>query len=215
MGNSNVNGRPLDPTSRRSPAGEIVVSDEVPGSGGGGATALGQLTDVDAGVAPTLGNLLVGDGSVYDDLPVGADGDALIANSGEALGLRYRTPDERMFPLILENPISADDIPRYKTIRPLLVTRIVALKIGGGAGTFDWEVRYSASANDVGAGTLLESDAGVSNNTTGVTYLPPFDPGDPAIIPANNYFWLELANVSTGLSRPVAVEVFLWGVEQA
>lgn len=86
---SQIDGKPLDPTSRRSPAGEVVISDEVPGSGG--ATSLGQLTDVDAGVGAAVGSLLAGDGSEYDELLVGADGLTLIADSGETLGLRWGT----------------------------------------------------------------------------------------------------------------------------
>ena len=45
-------------------------------------------------------------------------------------------------------------------------------------------------------------------------YLPPFDPGDPLIIPAGNWVWLELTAVSTGLARPVMALVQLIGVEQ-
>jgi hypothetical protein len=121
---------------------------------------------------------------------------------------------KRVYSFPVENPVSGDDIPRLFVPRDFEVQEIRALKIGGGIGTFDWEVRFSASADDVGAGTLLESDTAVSNNTTGAQYLPPFDPGDPAVIPASNWVWLELTSVSTGLARPVAVHVQLIGVER-
>ncbi len=124
-----------------------------------------------------------------------------------------RLGNKRVYAFPIENPISGDDIPRFFVPRAFLVQEIRALKIGGGIGTFDWEIRYSASANDQGAGTLLESDTGVTNNTTGVEYLPPFDPGDPAIIPAGNWVWLEIPSTSTGIARLVGVIVQLVGVE--
>jgi hypothetical protein len=127
---------------------------------------------------------------------------------------RIQLANKRVFSFPVENPVSNDDIPRLFVPRDFVVEEIRALKIGGGIGTFDWELRYSASADDTGAGTLLESDSAVSNNTTGVQYLPPFDPGDPAIIPASNWVWLELTSVSTGLARPVAVHVQMIGVER-
>lgn len=122
--------------------------------------------------------------------------------------------NKRIYTFPVENPVTGDDIPRLFVPRAFHVQEIRALKIGGGIGTFDWELRYSASADDVGAGTLLESGAAVSNNTTGVQYLPPFDPGDPAIIPAANWVWLELTAVSTGLARPVMATVEMIGVEK-
>lgn len=122
--------------------------------------------------------------------------------------------NKRIYTFPVENPVSNDDIPRLYVPRDFHVQEIRALKIGGGAGTFDWELRHDANANNTGAGTLIESDAGVSNNTTGVQYLPPFDPGDPTIIPAGDWVWLELPSVSTGLARPVMVTVEMIGVEK-
>lgn len=121
--------------------------------------------------------------------------------------------NKRVLTFPVENPISGDDIPRLFIPRALLVEEIRALRIGG-TGTFDWELRYSANANDQGAGTLIESGSAVSNETAGVQYLPPFDPGDPTIIPASNWVWLELSNVATGLARPVAALVELIGSER-
>jgi len=120
--------------------------------------------------------------------------------------------NKRVYTFPVENPVTGDDIPRFFVARAFLVQEIRALKIQG-SGTFDWEIRYSPNANDQGVGTLLESDTGVNNETTGVQYLPPFDPGDPTIIPAGDWVWLELPLVSTGLSRPVAVLLQLIGVE--
>lgn len=86
---SQENGRPLDPTSRRSHIAERVAASELVGGGGGGATALNQLTDVDPGVVPAKGNLLAGNGSVFDDQAVGADGTVLTADSAQANGIRW------------------------------------------------------------------------------------------------------------------------------
>ena len=69
---SQVNGRPLDPTARRSPAGERVVGDEVAGAVGAGS--IGDLTDVEDGVSPDLGTILSGDGSEFQAFDAGADG---------------------------------------------------------------------------------------------------------------------------------------------
>jgi hypothetical protein len=121
--------------------------------------------------------------------------------------------NKRTFSFFVETPVGGDDVPRWRVPRAFLAQTIHALLVGGGLASFDWELRYSASANDTGAGTLLESDTGVTNNTTGVLYLPPFDPGDPAIIPAGNWIWLELPVVSVGIARPVAATLELVGVE--
>lgn len=128
-----------------------------------------------------------------------ADGDFLAA-----------TPKTYFFPV--ENPISGDDIPRIYVPRQFQVTEIRALRIGGG-GSFDWRIGFSTSADDVGAGTTLHSATGVTNNTTGVSYTPPFTT-DPPYVPAGRWMWLELSNVSTGLSRPVMVEVQVMGFER-
>lgn len=124
-----------------------------------------------------------------------------------------RLNPKRVYTFIVENPISGDDIPRFLVPREFVVEEIRALKIGGGAGTFDWELRFDADASQQGAGTLLHSDTGVANNTAGESYAPPFTE-DPPVVPADNWIWLELANVSTGLSRPVAVVVEAIGVER-
>lgn len=84
-GSSQVNGRPLDPTSRRSPAGEIVISPEVPGSGG--ATSLPDLTDVSNSVTPGKGSILVGDGSLYQEETAGPDGTFLAYDSSTTTGV--------------------------------------------------------------------------------------------------------------------------------
>jgi len=120
--------------------------------------------------------------------------------------------NKRVFTFPVENPISNDDIPRLKVPRDFVVQQIVALKIGG-SGSFDWELRFSPNADDQGAGTLIHSDAGVNNTTTGVIYLPP---GDFAAvtIPADDWVWLELPVVSVGLSRPVMAHVQMTGVER-
>jgi len=90
MGASNVNGRPLDPTSRRSPAGEIVNSAEVPGSSS--VTSLPDLTDVANTVTPAKGSLLAGDGSVYDELPAGGDGMLITYDAAQPMGLKAISP---------------------------------------------------------------------------------------------------------------------------
>jgi len=111
----------------------------------------------------------------------------------------------------VENPISNDDIPRFKVPRAFTVERIVATKFGG-AGSFDWELRHSVNANDQGAGTLIHSDTGVNNETTGVVYTTPADFA-AVTIPADDWVWLELPVVSTGLARPVAMSVQMYGSE--
>ena len=94
----------------------------------------------------------------------------------------------------------------------LAVTEIIALKIGGGFGTFDYEIRHSVSADDQGAGTLIHSVAAVSNNTTGLVHTPP---GDFAAItiPVGDWVWVEITAATTGISRVVAANVYLVGTE--
>ena len=126
--------------------------------------------------------------------------------------------NKRIYPFFVENPVSGDDIPRWQVPRAFVVERITAIKVGG-TGTFDWELRFSAAANDQGAGTLIHSQAGVSNETTGVVYLPVTGPTPPlefapVTIPALNWVWLELPAVSTGIARPIAMLVQMHGVER-
>lgn len=120
--------------------------------------------------------------------------------------------NKRVYTFPVENPISGDDIPRIKVPRAFIVQEIIACKFGG-SGSFDFELRFSPNADDQGAGTLLHSDTGVNNTTTGESYTPP---GDFAAttIPANNWLWLELPTVSTGLARPVMAYVQVVGVER-
>jgi hypothetical protein len=117
--------------------------------------------------------------------------------------------NKRVYTFPVENPISNDDIPRLFVPRLLVVEEIRALLIGGGAASFDFELRHSPNADDQGAGTLLQSDSGVNNTTTGVIYSGPF-----ADVPAGDWLWLELPSVTTGLSRPVMAHVQVVGVER-
>lgn len=118
--------------------------------------------------------------------------------------------NKRIYTFPVENPISGDDIPRLYVPRTLVVEEIRALKMGGGAGTFDWRLGFDPNANNVGAGTTLHSDTGVSNNTTGVSYTS--FTNNP--VPSGNWLWLELSNVSTGLSRPLMVLLQVIGRER-
>lgn len=139
--------------------------------------------------------------------------DPIVVDTTAVSLVRLSLPEtQRVLTFGVENPISGDDIPRLWVPRAFLVEEIRALRIGG-TGSFDWELRYDADAGNTGGGTLLESDTGVTNDSAGEQYLPPFDPGAPTIIPAGNFIWLELANVSTGLSRPVMVTLFVLGRE--
>lgn len=81
------NGRPLNPTSPRSPIGERVAWDEIVGKGG--PLSLTDLADVDPNVTPSKGSLLVGNGSVFVEQPVGTDGYVLTADSTAADGVRW------------------------------------------------------------------------------------------------------------------------------
>jgi len=116
--------------------------------------------------------------------------------------------NKRVYTFPVENPVSNDDIPRLFVPRLLVVQEIRALKIGG-SGSFDFELRFSPNADDQGAGTLLQSDSGVNNTTTGVIYSGPF-----VDVPAGDWLWLELPIVSSGLARPVMAHVQVVGVER-
>jgi len=120
--------------------------------------------------------------------------------------------NKRLYVFTVENPVGGDDVPRWKVPRAFVVEEIIALKIGG-AGTYDWELRHSVNANDQGAGTLIHSDTGVSNETTGVVYVAGSE-FTPITVPASDWIWLELPTVSVGLARPVAATVIAVGVEK-
>ena len=111
------------------------------------------------------------------------------------------------------NPVPGDDMLRYRFDRDFLVLKIAAGKIQG-TGTFDFELRFDANPSNQGAGTLLKSSTGITITTGWDIFLPPsFDSGDPTIIPAGDTLWLELPVVSTGLARPVAAQLQVYGVE--
>ena len=120
--------------------------------------------------------------------------------------------NKKQYVFFVENPVPGDDLPRHLVPRLFVVEEIRAIKFGG-SGTFDWELRFSPNANDQGVGALLHSDSGVSDETTGIIYSPPYIT-DPPEIPAASWLWLELPIVSTGLARPVAVQVTVVGVEK-
>jgi len=82
------NGRPLDPTNTLSPAGERVIIDEV-GGAVGAPPALNDLSDVDPATQPAKGSLLVGNGSLWVEQPVGLDGQVLIADAAQPNGVRW------------------------------------------------------------------------------------------------------------------------------
>ena len=113
--------------------------------------------------------------------------------------------------MFVENPISGDNVPRILVPREFICQIIRVVKLDSASGQIDWRVRFDPDASQVGSATILHSATGVSNNTTGVTYLPPFTNGT---VPADNWVWLELDNVTTGIDRPVAVMVELIGVER-
>lgn len=59
--------------------------------GSGAATALNDLSDV-VSVSPTAGDFLVYNGSNWVELPVGIDGQVLLADSGETEGVSWNDP---------------------------------------------------------------------------------------------------------------------------
>lgn len=120
---------------------------------------------------------------------------------------------KKAYPFTIGNPVTGDDIERHFVPRALVVEELIAVKFGG-TGTFDFELRFSANANDQGVGTLIHSDTGVNDETTGVSYTPP---GDFAAVtlPARSWVWIELRPaVSTGLARPVGMSLVMVGVER-
>lgn len=62
---------------------------------------LSDLVDVTT-VTPTKGDLLAGDGTNFDDLPVGVDGQKLAADSAEGLGLKWVTPEAHAASVIVK-----------------------------------------------------------------------------------------------------------------
>ena len=126
--------------------------------------------------------------------------------------LNILAPLERAYSFPYLNAVIGDNHHRWRMLSALAVTEITALKIGGGVGTFDYEIRHSVNADDQGAGTLIHSVAGVSNNTTGDVDTPPGD--FPAItIPAGDWVWVEITGATTGINRVVAANVYLVGLE--
>jgi hypothetical protein len=120
--------------------------------------------------------------------------------------------NKRVYTFPVENPITNDDIPRIRVPRAFVVQTIIALKIGG-TGTFDFELRHSANANDQGAGTLIHSDAAINNETTGVVYAAGVD-FTAITVPSGDWIWLEITAASTGLARVVMAHVQAVGVER-
>lgn len=83
---SSENGRPLNPTKRRSPLGERVHIEEV--IGGGGPVSLPDLADVADTLTPAKGSILAGTGSVYDEFPAGPNGHVIVYDSSYPMGLK-------------------------------------------------------------------------------------------------------------------------------
>lgn len=112
---------------------------------------LGELRDVGNAVSPTVGSLLVGDGTVFDELGVGPDGAVLTADSGQALGVSW-TSVAGVGDVV--GPASATDeaLVRFDGPTGKLVQNSNALLTDAGdltlVGTFNGVRHYASSATD-------------------------------------------------------------------
>ena len=88
--------------------GDVLIYDNVSGDWihASKVTAINDLSDV-ASFTQVKGDMLASDGSVFDTLGVGVDGQTLVADSGETLGMRWATGpsgtvdnDARIFAII-------------------------------------------------------------------------------------------------------------------
>ena len=122
-----------------------------------------------------------------------------------------RLANKRIYSFFVENPISGDNVPRILVPRQFIAQTIRAVKLDSASGSLDWTLRFDPDASQTGGGTILHSATGLANNTTGTTTSAPFTNGT---VPADNWLWLELANVTTGIFRPVAVMIEVIGVER-
>lgn len=126
---------------------------------------------------------------------------------------RIQLANKRVYTLFVENPISGDNIPRIKVPRLFRCQEITYLKLDSASGSVDVTIRFDPDASQTGGGTVLDARVGVTNNTTGLVIVPPFS-GGVTDIPADNFLWMELANVTTGIFRPVSFSAQLVGVER-
>ena len=122
---------------------------------------------------------------------------------------------KRVFTFGVENPISGDDIPRFRVPRSFTVERITALAIQG-TGQLDFELRFDPFADQQGFGTLIQAGAGIGSIAADRQAGRLFTVADfgVVVIQTDDWVWLELSNVSTGLARPVAMSVVMTGVEK-
>ena len=179
------NGRPLDPTDRRSPVGERVHINEVAGFPGAGATSLPELSDVDDLVTPSKGSVLVGDGSEYQEEAAGADGEILVYDSIQLTGVRAKP--ESVTPVLFgADNVSPSTTTRYlfpgnadrlaETVTPngIRITHAGALRhlhvqhnAPGGNGNF---VTYTVVVNGTPTALLvnLASTASTASNVVSV-----------------------------------------------
>ncbi len=120
--------------------------------------------------------------------------------------------NKRIYPFFVENPISGDDVPKIRVPRDFVPEQIVAVMGPGGFGAqFDWELRYDSDASDTGV--VIHSDTGVNNQTTGDVYdvVTHFA---AVTVPAFEFIWLELANVTSSIFRPLWCLVEVHGTER-
>lgn len=118
----------------------------------------------------------------------------------------------RLYPFNIENPISGDDFPKIRVRHDFVPEQIVAVMGPGGFGAqFDWSLRFDPDVDE--PGTIIHSDTGVNNGNFGVIYNVGVE--FPAItVPAGDYLWLALENVTASIFRPLWLLVEVTGIEK-
>lgn len=125
---------------------------------------------------------------------------------------RINLANKRVYPFFVENPISGDDVPKIRVPRDFVPEQIVAVMGPGGFGAqFDWALHFDPDASEVG--TVIHSDTGTNNQTTGDVFDVVTDFAS-VTVPAYDFIWLELSNVTASIFRPLWCLVEVHGTER-
>lgn len=193
------------PTSHTHAASAITSGTLAVNRGGTGSTGFITPDHYTPGAATVSGHLAGIDTALGNKAATSHTHDAAAVVSGTFD--RARLPTLRTArTVILPEPVVGDRFGGF-TRRALTLQQLSAVLVGSSTPSVGWTLRYAADRSATGTAVVT---AGTTTTTT--TTAQAVTSFDNAVIPANNFWWLEIASVSGDVEQ---IEVTLDAEEAA